>query len=97
MTTTKGTRRVCRQGHVYYKSSDCPTCPECEALKKSSSGFLAGLAAPAQRALTNAGIKTIQQLAKYSEKEILALHGMGPGSIPKLKDALKENGLTFRK
>jgi len=32
----------------------------------------------------------MQQLSKFSEDEILQLHGMGPGTIPKLKKALKE-------
>lgn len=95
--TPKGTLRICPQGHRYYKSSDCPTCPKCEELKKPSNGFLAGLSAPAQRALSSAGIKNLKQLAKYSEKEILALHGIGPSAIPKLKAALKEQQLSFRK
>jgi len=30
------------------------------------------------------------------EKEILELHGMGPGSIPKLTNALKEKRLSFK-
>jgi DNA-directed RNA polymerase alpha subunit len=65
-------------------------------MKEATSGFLSRLSAPAQRALTNAGIKTLKQLAKYTEKEILALHGIGPSAIPKLKEELKNIGLTFR-
>lgn len=60
-------------------------------------GFLSQLAAPARRALEKEGITTLKQLATYTEGEILALHGMGPSSIPKLKAALAKEKLTFRK
>ena len=93
---TKRTLRICSQGHRYYKSSDCPACPECESERKPVAEFMKGLSAPARRALENAGIKTLKQLAKYSEKEILALHGIGPGAIPKLKNALQKSVLGFR-
>ena len=66
-------------------------------VKESPGGFLAVLSAPAQRALEREGITTLKQLARYSEKDILALHGMGPGSMPKLRAALKAAGLTFSK
>jgi predicted Fe-Mo cluster-binding NifX family protein len=56
---------------------------------------MAGLSAPAQRALAGAGINTLQQLAKKSEVDVLALHGMGPASIPTLRQALASAGLTF--
>lgn len=93
----KGTPRICPQGHRYYKSSDCPVCPICEGKVKPEADFLRILSAPARRAMENAGIRTIKQLAKYSEKELLELHGFGPSAIPKLKVVLKKNGLTFRK
>ena len=89
--------RTCKQGHVYYKSSDCPTCPVCEKEKRPKQGFLAELSAPATRALESAGIKSLKQLSAYSEKEILKLHGMGPGSLPKLNHALQAAGLSFKK
>ncbi|WP_018342054.1 RNA polymerase alpha subunit C-terminal domain-containing protein [Cytophaga aurantiaca] len=92
----KNTLRTCKQGHSYYKSTDCPTCPICEAEKKPKEGFLSTLSAPARRALESIGVKTTHQLAKYSKKEILSLHGMGPASLPKLTAALKEVGLTFK-
>ena len=52
-------RKVCAQGHVFYKSSDCPTCPTCEAAKRPADGFMAELAAPARRALQGAGLTTL--------------------------------------
>nr|MBD3621728.1 hypothetical protein [Sunxiuqinia sp.] len=88
--------RICKNGHPYYKSSDCPTCPVCEEERKPTAGFLSSLAAPARRALENEGILTIQQLAERSESEILQLHGMGKSSLPKLHSALKEHGLRFQ-
>lgn len=97
MPVSPKTLRICRKGHQYYKSTDCPTCPVCEAEKKTKDGWMALLSAPAQRALGSIGVKTLKQLSKYSEKEILSLHGMGPSSMPRLKKALKEEGLEFKK
>ena len=39
--------------------------------------FLSLLSAPARRALEHHGIHNVEELSKYSEKEILKLHGMG--------------------
>ena len=55
------------------------------------------LAAPALRALANAKINTLQQLTKYSEKEIAALHGIGNNALIKIKEALSANSLSFKK
>ncbi len=97
MVMAKGTLRICDKGHRYYKSSDCPVCPVCEQEKKPQGGFLSRLGAPARRALEHAGIGTVAALAQHTEKEILALHGIGPTSMPVLKAALDASGLTFRK
>ena len=96
MKDTKPGKRTCVNGHTYFKSSECPTCPICEQERKPESGFLSLLSAPARRALQNAGISTLKQLSKKSEKEILQLHGMGPASMPILKVALEEVGLCFK-
>ncbi len=90
------TLRVCPQGHRYYKTSDCPTCPQCEAGKKPATGFMSGLSAPALRALKAEGITTLKKLSKYSEREILALHGIGKTALPILNAELKKVGLGFR-
>ena len=58
--------------------------------------FLSELVAPARRALQNEGISTLERLARYSEQDILKLHGMGPTTLPKLRRALKEKGLKFK-
>lgn len=96
MANTKGTLRTCEQGHSYYKSSDCPTCPVCEKERKPKEGFLALLSAPARRALENQGIITLQILSQYTEKEILKLHGIGPSAMPKLRQALEEERFSFK-
>ncbi|HEX5809709.1 MAG TPA: DUF4287 domain-containing protein [Anaerolineales bacterium] len=64
---------------------------------KSISGDLpAKLGAPAERALAGAGIKNLKQLTKFSEVEIKELHGVGPNALGKLRQALAEQGLSFK-
>ena len=89
--------KVCERGHKFYKSSDCPTCPICAAQDKPESGFLSLLSGPARGALEHAGISTLTELSKHSEREVLALHGMGPKSLPTLRQALQDAGMTFVK
>ena len=88
---------TCDKGHEFTKSSDCPTCPICAAADRPESGFLSLLGAPARRALENAGIAALTQLSTYNEQEIMALHGIGPKSLPILSQALQEAGLAFAK
>ena len=90
------TPRICRKGHKYYKSSDCPVCPICEKEKTKNDKLFPGLSAPARRALENEGIKTLKQLSKKTEEGILKLHGMGKASIPILKKALSGEKLSFK-
>ncbi len=97
MPVLKKQQRTCEKGHTYYKSSDCPTCPVCEEERKPTNGFLSLLSAPARRALENKNITSLDQLAAFTEKEILTLHGIGPSTLPVLKKALKEKKLSFRK
>ncbi|MRT17758.1 hypothetical protein F3C99_12425 [Vitellibacter sp. q18] len=94
--TTIGTLKTCINEHQFYKSSDCPTCPICEEERKPKNSFLSLLGAPARRALEIENIKSLKDLTKWTEKEIINLHGMGPSTIPKLKKALSENGLSFK-
>lgn len=93
---TKKILKTCNNGHQFYKSSDCPTCPICEEERKPKDNFLSLLAAPAKRALEREGITTLDKLTAYSEKDILAMHGMGKSSIPKLNEALTKAGLSFK-
>ena len=56
---------------------------------------MAKLAAPARRALEHAGISTLNALAERSEKDLLALHGFGPSTLPILRKALNAACLQF--
>ncbi|MCR6642961.1 MAG: RNA polymerase alpha subunit C-terminal domain-containing protein [Sporocytophaga sp.] len=96
MSDSEKSLRTCKEGHKYYKTSDCPVCPVCEEMRKPDNGFLSLISAPARRALEGKGINTLQLLSQYSEKELLKLHGIGPTAIPKLREALKSAGLSFK-
>lgn len=96
MGTAKPTKRTCENGHVYYKSSECPICPLCEDQRKPVDEFLSEIAAPARRALENNKINTLEELATFSEKEILSFHGMGKSGVIKLKTLLNKKGLHFK-
>lgn len=88
--------KICEKGHQIFKNSDCPTCLVCEQENKPKDGFLRLLPAPARRALENRNIHTLDELSKFSEVEILKLHGMGKASLPKLRKALADAGLVFK-
>lgn len=53
------------------------------------------IAAPAQRALANAGYTHLQQLRNVRESELAELHGMGPKALGILREALAERGWSF--
>jgi hypothetical protein len=93
----KGTLKVCKNGHRFYKSSDCPTCPVCEEERKPKDGFLSLLSAPARRALESEGLTSLTKVSKYSEESLSKLHGMGPNAIARLKASLKSAGLSLKK
>lgn len=59
--------------------------------------FLSMLSVPAKRALENNGINSVKKLSQLSEKTVLSFHGIGPSSIPKLKEVLQAEGLSFKK
>ncbi|WP_433836520.1 hypothetical protein [Flavobacterium anhuiense] len=94
--TASENNRTCKKGHHYTKTSDCPTCPICEAERKPKSGLLSVLSAPARRALESLNIKTAEDLSRYTKEEILSLHGIGPSSLPKLLEELRKNNLIFK-
>lgn len=97
MAASRKSIRTCPNGHRYEKSSDCPVCPFCERERAPAAEFFAPLPAPARRALEGAGLTTLAKLARRSEAEILALHGIGPSAIPKLRAALAKAGMGFKK
>ena len=54
------------------------------------------IGAPATRALQSIGITELKQLTSVSEAELLQLHGFGPKALRILREALKEQGLSFK-
>jgi hypothetical protein len=54
------------------------------------------LGRPAHNALALAGITTFAELARWSQRDVAALHGIGPTAIPKLVAALAQRGLAFK-
>lgn len=98
MATRIKTRRTCPKGHIYYKNTDCPTCPVCEKnhMIYRPENFLTFLSAPARRGLENQGIDTLEKLSALTKVELLRIHGVGPASLPKLQQALSEVKLKFQ-
>jgi predicted flap endonuclease-1-like 5' DNA nuclease len=68
-----------------------------EPEQPAQSDFPSGLSQPALRALANAGIAHLKQLAEWSEADLKRLHGLGPKGINDLRGALAARGLTFAK
>ena len=58
--------------------------------------LLSKLAHPAQRALVNAGISSLEDLTRYSEREIAQLHGIGRNALEKIRVILLESNFHFR-
>jgi uncharacterized protein YdhG (YjbR/CyaY superfamily) len=65
-------------------------------LQENASDLPSSLAAPVRRALVNNGIKTLRQLSKYTEPEVLKFLGVGDNAIQVLQNALREKGLNFK-
>jgi hypothetical protein len=71
------------------RSKPATTHPNAEA-------FPPGLGGPALRALATAGIRSLSGLSRWSEFDLLELHGMGPKGVRMLKAALAEEGRHLR-
>ncbi|MET8873436.1 DNA-binding protein [Nocardia sp. NPDC004604] len=55
----------------------------------------AKLGKPAERALAAAGIQHLSDLTSWTERDVAALHGVGPAAIAELRTALAERGKSF--
>jgi hypothetical protein len=55
----------------------------------------AKLGKPAERALSAAGIHRLADLTAWTERDLAALHGVGPTALAKLRTALAERGQSF--
>ena len=51
---------------------------------------------PATAAVQNVGVHVLEDLTRFSEAELLALHGVGPKAVRIWKQALAERGLALR-
>lgn len=54
------------------------------------------LSEPAQKALAEANIITLEELTHWSVEELLVLHGVGPKTIRVLTPILESLGLSFK-
>ncbi|WP_243228418.1 helix-hairpin-helix domain-containing protein [Microbacterium sp. CIAB417] len=50
----------------------------------------------APRSLAEEGITTYAQLAEYTERELLTIHGVGPKAIRILAEELQKRGMGYR-
>jgi hypothetical protein len=67
-----------------------------ESTHPNRAAFPVGMSGPALQALSVAGVRSIADLERWTEAELLALHGMGPKGIRVLRDALAAAGRRFR-
>lgn len=56
---------------------------------------LPNIGRPAISALAQIGVRNVEELAHYTEREILALHGVGPRAIRILRPAMAAKGVAF--
>lgn len=67
-----------------------------ESTHPNRAAFPAGVSGPELRAMEGAGVRSVAELAKWSEAELAALHGMGPKAVTVLRYALEASGGQFR-
>lgn len=88
--------KTCSNGHSFNKTSNCPVCPVCESINNPKEGVFATIGAPARRALAAQGIFGIKDLSKWSKKELLKLHGVGPNAANKIEKIVTEAGYKLK-
>ena len=67
-----------------------------ETTHPNRAAFPAGMSGPALRALHVAGVRSMADVERWTEAELLALHGMGAKGVRTLRDALAETGRGLR-
>ena len=67
-----------------------------EATHPNADAFPPGISGPALRALAAARIRSLNDLKRWTESDLAALHGMGPKAMAILKSALATSGSRFR-
>ena len=58
--------------------------------------FLDKLSKPAKNGLLHEGIDDFDKLSELTEKEILSIHGIGPKSLPVVRECLAQTGMKLK-
>ncbi len=69
---------------------------ETEKTHPNATSFPQGLGGPALRALASAGIRSMAEVARWTEADLARLHGMGPKALGALQSALAAKGRHLR-
>lgn len=65
--------------------------------KTATTPGLPNIGKPATRALASIGVTRLDQVARYTEAQLLDLHGFGPKALGILRSALEASGKAFEK
>jgi Helix-hairpin-helix domain len=68
-----------------------------ETTHPNQAAFPPGVGGPALRALSSAGIRSVADLARWTEADLAKLHGLGPKALGVLHSALEASGRSFRR
>ena len=67
-----------------------------ETTHPNRDAFPPGMSGPSLRALRTAGVRSLDELTRWTRRDLAALHGMGPKALGVLQAALQERGLDLR-
>jgi DNA-directed RNA polymerase alpha subunit len=59
--------------------------------------LLIKLVKPAQRAIQATGFTSLEQLTRFTEEDLLAMHGIGKNALEIIKATLNQYGLDLKK
>jgi hypothetical protein len=79
---------TCENGHCFERTSSCRVCPICAASAHKDYEFLLQFSAPAQRALFQHKITSLEDIQKNNLEDLSKLHGIGKSTINKIKQLL---------
>jgi predicted flap endonuclease-1-like 5' DNA nuclease len=66
-------------------------------INQPDSAFPKGVARPAQRAIASLGVTRLDQVTRFTEDQLMALHGMGPKAMRIIKAALRAQRKSLAK
>ncbi len=64
---------------------------------QGESAFPKGIAKPALRALASVGVSNLDEVTRFTESQLLALHGMGPKAMGIINEALRAQSKSLAK